>query len=86
MKQKLKTMEFRDGPLANLIWELEIEAAKWCEGHCLYFSSCFDNPVFHLEEIEKCKKIPSLYKLYWKAKAKNISAISPLIVYKEDKI
>lgn len=97
MKQELETMEFKDGPLADLISELEIEAVKWCEGNCPemkgFFARllnplgnlpCFNNPVYHLELIENCKKIPKLYKLYWKAKAKNIRFISPLIVYKEE--
>lgn len=97
MKKKLETMEFKDGPLADLIWELEIEAAKWCRKNCPevkgFFAKlfnplgripCFENPVFHLELIEKCKKIPKLYKLYWRAK-ENIKAVWPLIICKEEK-
>lgn len=84
-KQELKTMEFKDGALADLIWELNEEAEKWCKEHCRWTKDCFDDEIgaFHLKPIERCKKIPKLYKLYWRAKSENISAISPLIIYKE---
>ena len=96
-KEKIETMKFKEGPLAGLVWELEVEAQEWCKKNCPYrggflfrfiFPSdglpCFENPVYYPEFIEKCKKIPKLYKLYWKAKSESISAIFPLIVYKEE--
>ena len=98
MKKKLKTMEFTEGALADLIWDLAIGADRWCKENCPevkgFFSKllnplgrlpCFEGPVYHLELIEKCQRLPKLYKLYWRAKGKNISAIFPLIVYKEEK-
>jgi len=86
--KKIETLQFRDGPLADLIGELEAEAGKWCKENCLYYHNCFDDErgggAFHVEQIEKCRKIPKLHKLYWRAKSENISAIAPLIVYKEE--
>ena len=86
MKVKLETMKFEDGLLADLIWHLWVEAVKWCEGHCLCCRDCFNDErgTFHPEQIEECGKIPRLYKLYWRAKGKNISALAPLIVKKEE--
>ncbi len=85
MKEKIETMRFEDGPLADLIWHLQAEANKWCRGNCLHCRDCFDDErgAFHPERIERCGKIPKLYKLYWRAKGKNISSLAPLIVYKE---
>jgi len=80
--EKVKTMKFRDGPLPDLISELEREAVKWCDGHCLDFGTCFENPAYHLEQIERCGKLPKIYKLYWRARARHIIFVFPLVICK----
>ena len=80
----MKTIKFDYGhPLTNLIVELEVRVGVFCE-KCHYRDKCFDDVSYHPEEIGKCKKLPKLYKLYWQAKSKSISAIAPLTIYQEE--
>lgn len=80
----IEVIQFEDEPIAELIRELSEQASKWCEGNCLYFNDCFGEATYNLERIEGCKKVPKLYKLFWRAKSKNISSdFSPVIIYKE---
>lgn len=78
------TLEFdRAHPLTKLIMELEAETSVFCK-KCPYKNECFDDVSFHLEAIEECGKLPTILKLYWKAKSKSIRAIAPLKIYQEE--
>ena len=80
----IEVIQFEDEPIAELIRELSEQASKWCQGNCLYFNDCFGEATYSLERIERCKKVPKLYKLFWRARSKNISNdFSPVIIYKE---
>lgn len=81
----MKTIKFGyDHPFTELIGTLEEEASNFCE-KCRYRDRCFGEVTYRIEEIEKCKKLSKLHKLYWQAKSKSISAIAPLIIYQEKK-
>jgi len=69
-------------PFTELIIILEQKAFLFCH-KCRDRDRCFGDVVFHIEQIDRCKKLPELYKQYWKVKGQNIIAISPLIIYKE---
>ena len=80
----MKTIEFGyDHPFTELIRTLEEEASNFCN-KCRCRDKCFGKVTYHVEEIEKCKKLSKIHKLYWQAKSRSISAIAPLIIYQEE--
>lgn len=80
----MKIIKFAHGhPFAELVVTLEGEASNFC-GKRRCRDRCFGEGAYRIKEIEKCKRLPGIHRLYWQAKSKSISTISPLTIYQEE--